>query len=238
MQDDDRIDAIKSFPAEDWVPLFRQYLAKDTKYLPPNWLDKISIAAPDAARLREDCKTLRTLKAERPMRLAAIKGQAQGLHEGLLAVLMAGRHFKLDTPATARVLNAANDDLLPVLFYFKTRFNAARPSAYLPDLNPMFAKPDAEFPGHPSYPSGHAAQSRMYALVLSEMLPQLRKQLFDVANDIALNREVAGVHFASDSEAGQRLAEMVFEQLMLNGDFVRLVRLARVEWSDQFPVAP
>ncbi|MGQ3053242.1 MAG: phosphatase PAP2 family protein [Roseateles sp.] len=225
---------LKPFPAGDWTPGFREYIAKEPKFLPPDWLDQklFDVPPPAESVLAQECAAVVAAKQDRPVRLNSILGEVQGPHLRLKALVGARRSVALDVPATSRLLNAGNDDLLPVLFYFKTEFNAARPSAYIEDLNPMFAKPDSEFPGHPSYPSGHAAQSRLFARLFGAMFPKLEAALLDIANDVAYNREVAGVHFRSDSKAGQDLADQVFTQLRLCPRFACMVRLAQAEWPE------
>lgn len=225
---------LKPFPGEDWSAPLRKYSLGELKYLPADWREKqrIKIKAPDAKNLKCDCDSVIAAKKERPVRVHAISAQAQDITLGMFALLSARRPVKLDCPATSALLDAADIDLLPVLFYFKTEFNAARPSAYIPDLDPMFAKPHPNFPGHPSYPSGHAAQSRLFALVLGAAFPGLKSQLLGLADDIAFNREVAGVHFSSDSAAGKSLADQVFKLLMQQPAFTRLLPLVRAEWPE------
>lgn len=225
---------LKPFPAEDWVSGYREYMARELKFLPPDWLDKglIQIDAPQESALAAECDSVREAKAKRPQLLQAITGQAEGMYRGLKLMLGSNRPVELETPMTARLMNAANDELLPVLFYFKTEFNAARPSAYIKDLNPMFAKPDTNYPGHPTYPSGHAAQSWMFALLFGKMFPHLEPGLKDLARDIAYNRVIAGVHFEADSEAGRAVAEQLFKFLMDQPKFSCLVKQARAEWPE------
>jgi hypothetical protein len=225
---------LKPFSADEWVPAFREYIAKELKFLPPDWLAQklIKIDPPKESDLVDECKKVRDAKNRRPHLLQAITGQAEGLHRGLKLLLGSNRPVELDTPMTARLMNAANDELLPVLFYFKTEFNAARPAAYIKDLNPMFAKPHPNYPGHPTYPSGHAAQSWMFALLFGAMFPHLDSALKDLAKDIAQNRVVAGVHFEADSKAWQELAEQLFKLLKADPRFFSLVQLARAEWPE------
>ena len=66
-----------------------------------------------------------------------------------------------------------------------------------------------EVPGHASYPSGHSTESHLIANLLSVVIgPENRayEQLRPLADRIAINREVMGLHYRSDSEAGRRLA--------------------------------
>ncbi|MBW8893344.1 MAG: hypothetical protein JF617_14920 [Burkholderiales bacterium] len=224
---------LRDFPAADWEAEFRQYIGKEIQFLPDDWVSKIEVKGPVLEQLKLDGDELMKLKSQRPDRAASIKCQAesvQGMACGLTALVGARDLAKLDRPMTSKALNAANEELLAVVFYFKSKFNAARPSAYLPNLEPMFAKPDPLYPGHPSYPSGHAAQSRMVALIYGDMFPTLTSRLTELGNDVAHNREVAGVHFESDSKAGQEIAEQVFKLLKANPKFANLLELARVEW--------
>ena len=63
-----------------------------------------------------------------------------------------------------------------------------------------------------SYPSGHAAQSYYVALVLSDIYPQLRDELFEVAEAVAQSRIDRGVHFPSDLDAGRLVANQLYQQ--------------------------
>ena len=65
----------------------------------------------------------------------------------------------------------------------------------------------------PAYPSGHAFQSRILAMALAEKYPQHEKRFRGLANEIAENRVIAGVHFPSDSIAGKVLADELYDKL-------------------------
>mgnify|MGYP006283237571 CR=1 FL=1 len=63
----------------------------------------------------------------------------------------------------------------------------------------------------PSYPSGHAGQSRFLCLVLGELFPEKKKMLIDLSDYIALSRIGIGVHFSSDNAFGQAISEYLFK---------------------------
>jgi membrane-associated phospholipid phosphatase len=86
---------------------------------------------------------------------------------------------------------------------FKAQFNRARPYE-IGAIGNLF-KVD-----HPSYPSGHATYSYLLAFVFGEVYPKKKHELFTLATRIALNRELAGVHFKSDSAAGLQLARELY----------------------------
>lgn len=94
------------------------------------------------------------------------------------------------------------------IMYQKLIFDRVRPS-FLDDQISL-AIP---VPNHPAYPSGHATQAYFFAHLLGAENPQRYCQYLTDAARIARNREIAGVHYSSDSDAGRLLAELLFSKL-------------------------
>lgn len=63
----------------------------------------------------------------------------------------------------------------------------------------------------PAYPSGHGAQSRFIALVLSEAFPEKKDWLMKLSEFVAYSRVCMGLHFPSDNVFGQAIAEYLFQ---------------------------
>ncbi|MCB0422908.1 MAG: phosphatase PAP2 family protein [Bdellovibrionales bacterium] len=99
-------------------------------------------------------------------------------------------------------------------FRAKAFYNRIRPSFSVPGLTPSI-----ENPGHPAYPSNHSIQATLMALILGEIVPNNKATYLNSARRIARNRELAGVHYPSDSEYGMSLAFAVFERLVKNKTF-------------------
>jgi acid phosphatase (class A) len=75
-----------------------------------------------------------------------------------------------------------------------------------------------------SYPSGHAALSRVYADVL-DVIDSRRKTQFDArAAQVAQDRVLGGVHHTSDIEAGKTLGDLIFKALETSDAFQREIR--------------
>jgi hypothetical protein len=90
---------------------------------------------------------------------------------------------------------------------YKQKFDRPRPSQLRPAL-----MPEMEVPGHASYPSGHSTEAHLIAHVLEMVLDPshpARNLLHPLADRIAINREVMGLHYRSDSEAGKQLAKEI-----------------------------
>jgi membrane-associated phospholipid phosphatase len=122
-------------------------------------------------------------------------------------------------PATTRVLNAANLVALFVAMNWKSQFNRPRPSQLCPALLPPIV-----VPGHASYPSGHSTQAHLMALCMGQVFAQLpstqqplmqpiQADLWVLADRIARNREIAGLHYPSDTAAGVVLANQILPLL-------------------------
>jgi acid phosphatase (class A) len=128
-------------------------------------------------------------------------------------------------PATARLLKESYHDLSVIVTSEKRKFDRVRPHILEPDLDPAI-----EVPGHPAYPSGHSTKSHFLAFVLGELRPKEREALAARADEIARNREIAGLHYPSDSRAGALLARQFADLLFKNAEFQALLAPARSEW--------
>ena len=86
------------------------------------------------------------------------------------------------------------------------------------------ARPDDSF----SYPSGHAAYGAAIGILLAEMLPEKRAELFRRINEYARARMIAGAHFRSDVEAGKLVGAAVVSSLLAEPDFRRAFDEAKI----------
>jgi acid phosphatase (class A) len=130
-----------------------------------------------------------------------------------------------ERPLTFELMKTVIELESPQIMKQKKIYNRVRPSYLDPTLKPVI-----DIPPHPAYPSGHATQAQLRALVLSELDPRNRANYLQSAKRIAHNREVAGVHYPSDSKAGFILAQQLFKKLMRNPDFVEHLNAAKAEW--------
>ena len=75
-------------------------------------------------------------------------------------------------------------------------------------------------PPSASYPSGHTTWAVACAIVLADMIPERRRQIFVRADEYAHNREVGGVHYPSDVAAGHLAGTALAESLFQSPQFV------------------
>lgn len=138
-------------------------------------------------------------------------------------------------PHTTRVLNIASLVALFVSIYWKGQYKRPRPSQLCPALLPPIA-----VPGHASFPSGHSTQAHLMALCMVDVLSGLPNQdqqnmaddLWTLADCIARNREIAGLHYPSDSAAGKAYAYCIYYLLQDKSqtNYLQAVTAAQAEW--------
>jgi len=135
--------------------------------------------------------------------------------------------YRLSTPQTARVLAvlaAIEADTFIACWDTKYVVLRPRPSHLDPTLPVGNAdRPAMPFPTppHPSYPSGHSAASMAAATYLASVFPDDAMELYDDANQAAMSRLYAGIHYRSDNAdgmvLGKRSAEFMMTKLKARG---------------------
>ncbi|MCX5794717.1 MAG: phosphatase PAP2 family protein [Elusimicrobia bacterium] len=105
----------------------------------------------------------------------------------------------------ADFLRQVQDDVDVAVGRLKDQNQRPRPYRHDSSLHPCLGRI-----GGLSYPSGHAALSSVYALMLSELVPARTPEFLTAAGKAALNRVIGGVHHPSDIEAGKLLGDMLY----------------------------
>ena len=137
-----------------------------------------------------------------PERVQTIKDQADDFTPQFWAV--AGVDVR-SYPAVASQVGAMQQAVGVYVMDLKAKINRTRANEVDPQLSTV-----VPVPWHKAYPSGHATQAFMTALVMSEAMPEKADEFMRLAADIALNREVGGLHYATDSEAGYMIAQQAW----------------------------
>lgn len=235
MSDAYRFEA-RPFPDSAWDEEWRAMANHPVSCLASGWVKSITITPPPPDHCIEvECRAVWAATSERAKRLGDILAQCDSLDAVLLpmetVLLKIHTPRKTERPATRAMMEAAVTDLASGLFTLKAEFKRGRPyhCCDLP-LDPMFMRDDPRYPGHPSYPSGHSSQAHTFALLYSEIFPGLKQALLAAAYSVGRNREVAGLHYGSDTDAGLELARQFVTLLLQNGKFTTLLAAARQEW--------
>ncbi len=193
------------------------------------WM-KCEFAPPDdrPATLRDEVDALLSLREQRQERLAEIVAQAEEPQVYWASLLQCGRGARPETAVLVATGMAVGQ---LVGMYWKYRYQRARPAQVFPALLPVIPTPP-----HPSYPSNHALQAFLVAEILHATLPPalagaMRSPIDELAQRIAENREIAGVHFLSDTQVSRLNAKALAELLHRSPTFAEVQAAARAEWA-------
>jgi hypothetical protein len=182
--------------------------------------------------------------AERPDALGEIIDQSDDFLQYFMGVLgiTTSTH-----PATYRMMTIAGLIGLFTCMHYKKIYDFPRPSQVAPALMPPIV-----VPGTASYPSGHATQSFLIVAALGHIFPSVPKKPASrdheprnygpagylaaaeaMAERIARNREIAGLHYPTDTAGGRALAAQIARYLPSVPQFKNAIRAAQVEWVEQ-----
>lgn len=118
----------------------------------------------------------------------------------------------------------------------KLYWRRTRPSVTSDQVHPL----SKEKPDDWSYPSGHSTFGYTTAILLANMVPEKRAQIFARADLYAQHRVVMGVHYPSDVEAGRLAGTVIGAELLHQADWQVDYQAARAELRTalQLPVSP
>lgn len=126
-------------------------------------------------------------------------------------------------PQTARLFERMTASISAVVGPVKDHWNRPRPFLASKDVEPLL-RPDGA-----TYPSGHGVLARLYAIVLADLLPDKRREIFARGDLFAQGRLVNGVHYPSDVEAGFLAATAIAAELRRQPAFRSDLAKARAE---------
>ncbi len=218
---------------EGWDPKLRALADRASHFVPREVLTTLPLAPPptnsDDKTRRELDELLALQKARTPADRRAIAAHLS--FDGICSAVLGTIHRELaHAPKTRALLSHVEHDAAIAVFTAKKRFERARPTQLEPRLHPAIAVPK-----HAAYPSGHAIFSHVVARVLSDIFPDYREVLLTEAKQIAREREIAGVHYPSDSEAGRALGDALMSELAKNATYAKELAAAKAEWPCQGP---
>lgn len=107
------------------------------------------------------------------------------------------------------IVKDLHNDIVPIITKLKYQYQRVRP-LQLSYIFEMGLYPyQCKFCDSPSYPSGHALQSRIYCEVLGNRYPKYYNQLMQLAADISNSRIYLGVHYPSDCTFANYVADVI-----------------------------
>ncbi len=172
---------------------------------------------------RADLKTLHEWQARRtPAQCARARSEAEETYDEFFAGV--SPFSRPTVPEAEAILERLHSDVGAAVSSIKRHNKRQRPFRRDPTLEPCL-----ERIGGFAYPSGHATVSHVYGRLLSDLEPRRRGEFMSRADEAALDRVIGGVHHPSDIEAGKRLGDEIYADLLASpvfrGDMDKLRRL-------------
>lgn len=218
--------AYETFPQKLWEPSLLKIIEKGPYlFSREDQFQLPDFPANDSEETRKEIEYLHALKPKRDEKgmISKILYENSGLlvrdvfiKEGLLV----DENYK-----TKDLMDLVDKDLRYFVLESKQSFARVRPSHIDPEIETVIANPP-----HASYPSGHAAQAHMVALILSDFDPENAKHYKKLAHDVAHRREIAGVHYPSDTKAGVEFAEHFYNKFRANPAFEKKYQNAKLTY--------
>lgn len=107
------------------------------------------------------------------------------------------------------------EEAAEIIIKLKYKYNRPRPYQLAPILGIELRAGSIESANTPSFPSGHACQSKLVANVLCVIYPECIADFQKMAEKIAYSRYIGGVHFPSDLVYGDELADWIINYVVM-----------------------
>lgn len=84
-----------------------------------------------------------------------------------------------------------------------------------------------------SYPSGHGLFAEIYALVLTDLFPNLKDKIQTRADTVAKDRVLSGVHYPSDVSAGRVMGQKIYAEMVKSEKYQEAFKTAKGRVSNK-----
>jgi len=121
--------------------------------------------------------------------------------------------YKLPEAETRAQIEEIINYINPLIYKLKFYFNRPRPSQLAAYLKlKLFPFRFSSSSMNPSFPSGHAVQSRVISEIFGNHFPQIYQQLIEISDDVCASRIRIGQHYSSDIDVGLYVAECILKE--------------------------
>ena len=142
----------------------------------------------------------------------------------LYAPVLGGKFDPANLPATTALFERVGASEGKTIDPSKKIFGRLRPFQAHPEVQGLEPRSTSG-----SYPSGHATKATLFAIVMSDLLPEKKRELWERAEDYKLSRLIMGMHYQSDLDAGARCGTAIATVMYTLPEFHTALEAARTE---------
>lgn len=204
-------------------------LARDkSPFITAKEIDLSALLAPppanDSAAMKKELGEILTLQVTRTPEMVARAQADQAENVWCFADVMGPKFNAAQMPEVARFFQRIADTDGAVVDPFKGVWKRPRPQMYS-DL----VKPAVKLSTSGSYPSGHATDGTLMAIMLANMAPEKRAEIRARGIEYGNNRVIGGIHYPSDVEAGRITGTVIAGRLLARPEFMKAFNAAKTE---------
>ena len=138
--------------------------------------------------------------------------------------VLGDKFIEKNLPETQALLKQVQGDIKNFTDLAKGKWERKRPP-YVDDR----IKPCVKLEENGSYPSAHAVRGIVWSRILAEIFPDKKDALLKRGLLMGEDRVIAGIHFPSDVEAGQKLGNAIADKLLADPKFKPSMETAKQE---------
>ncbi len=163
-------------------------------------------------------------QAANPERIALANKDAEETVYAMFSSVMGNNFAATKLPLVSRLFERIGETEDAVVDPIKAFYGRKRPYLNNTEIRPLVPASKSG-----SYPSGHTSRSTMMAIVLGNMVPEMRAAIFERARDYAQSRVIGGMHYPEDLEGGRRAGTAMAATLLASPTFMADYEAARTE---------
>lgn len=205
-------------------------VAKEYEFLPSDFTALVELLppppAPDSPAGRADLFTVLQVQADRTSEQAKRAKRVATQSVTSFAQPVFGEWFQAEKfPKTVALFERINkESQLIVDDQVKKKWNRTRPYNFSDKVKPIVGKPN-----NTSYPSGHAAAAALWGTILSAAFPEKADEFQAQIREAMWCRIIAGVHYPSDTTAGEMLGRAIAEAMLKSPNMQAALKVMREE---------
>jgi acid phosphatase (class A) len=182
--------------------------------------------AMDSPAGRADLETILEVQMERtPEQIARAKRVASQTVNSFARPVLGEWFNSQDFPQTMALFKEIDHESHQIVDeQVKRHWSRARPYTFSSAVHPIVGRPN-----NTSYPSGHAAAAALWGTILSAAFPEKADQFQQQIHEVMWCRVIGGVHYPSDTAAGEMLGEAIAKKMLESPEMQQALKKMREE---------